>query len=531
MRKAILANPLIFNAIKGILSFLCLVLVSAGCQRTGHGDATADATTLRIAFEAKPSRIDPRFSVDAYSARIQSLVFASLVTQGPDGGFRPYLARDWRCSDDLTCAFELAEGFGFSDGRPVRASDVVATYQAVLAADSGSPRRASLTSVVAVEAEGEATVRFRLRAPDAAFLEGATLGVLPAGQAAKEAPTAAELVASGPYRIAAVDRDGSVHLVTNPYFRHAPVPIASIEFRVIPDALTRVLELEKGSIDLVQSAIDPDTVDWLARRDQGLRVTRTPSANFQYLGINVKHPLLADVRVRRAIAHAIDRNAIVTAILNGQARVASSMLPPEHWAHTRGIRTRAHDPERARQLLELAGLRDPDGDGPLPRLTLSFKTTTDELSRRIAEVLAAQLADAGIRLEIRSYDWGTFFADVQRGEFHLYSLQWVGIGDPDILRQVLHSKMQPPAGSNRGGFVDRCTDDLTDRARVETRAHARRRLYGRIERRVSRLLPYIPLWWPERIVVSSRRVVGFRPHPAGDLLGLLEARLEPRPTQ
>ena len=438
------------NAIKGLFIFLCFAILSAGCQRAGQRDAAADATTLRTAFEAKPSRIDPRFSVDAYSARIQSLLFASLVRQGADGGFRPYLASGWVWTDDRTCTFQLREGFGFSNGAPVRASDVVATYRAILGPDSGSPRRATLSSVVAIEAEGDGVVRFRLSTPDAAFLEGATVGVLPAAQANDSVIEPAGLVSSGPYRVASVDRDGSVHLVANPYFRHAPVPIPRIEIRIIPDALTRVLELRKGSIDLVQSAIDPDTVDWLEREDTDLRVTRTSSANFQYLGINLTQPLLSDVRVRRAIAYAIDRNAIVGAVLNDQALVASSLLPPEHWAHARHVRTYEYDPAHARTLLDLAGLRDPDGEGPLPRVTFSFKTTTDDLSRRIAEVLAAQLGEVGIGLEIRSYDWGTFFGDIQRGEFHLYSLQWVGIGDPDILRQILHSTMRPPAGSNRG---------------------------------------------------------------------------------
>lgn len=526
--KRSLDGPLLFNAIKGIFGFLCFALVSAGCQRTHHVDTDADATTLRIAFEAKPSRIDPRYGADAYSARVQGLVFASLVTLGRDGGFRPYLAKTWRWTDERTCVFELAEGFGFADGTEVGPEDVVATYEAVLAPGSGSPRRAALSSVVAVEAEGARRVRFRLAAPDSAFLEGATLGVLRADQATSGQAMPGDLSASGPYRITGGDRDGGVRLEANPYFRHAPVPIERVHIRVIPDGLTRVLELRKGSIDLIQSAIDPDTVDWLAHREGGLRVTHTPSANFQYLGINLSHPQLADARVRRAIAHAIDRDAIVAAVLNGQARVASSMLPPEHWAHARGIRTPAHDPQLARELLDRAGLPDPDGDGPAARLSLSYKATTDELSRRIAEVFAAQLANVGIHIDIRSYDWGTFFSDIQRGDFHLYSLQWVGIGDPDILRQVLHSEMRPPAGNNRAGFVDRRTDLLSARARTEPRAEARRRLYGRIERRVARLLPYVPLWWPERIVVSSQRLAGFRPHPAGDLLGLLEARVEPR---
>jgi len=525
--KTDLDKTLILNVTKGISWFLCFALASAGCQRTPHVDAAADAKTLHIAFEAKPSRIDPRFGLDAYSARIQGLVFASLVTQSPDGGFLPYLAKSWHWTDDRTCIFDLAEGFGFADGAPVRAADVVATYRTVMAPESGSPRRAALGSVVAVEAQGDRSVRFRLRSPDGAFLEGATLGVLPADQADDALAAAGELRASGPYRLAAIERDGTIRLEANPYFRHAPVPIPRITIRVIPDALTRVLELQKGSVDLVQSAIDPDTVNWLARRAQRLRVTRTPSANFQYLGINLAHPLLADLGVRRAIARAIDRTTIVEAILDGQARVATSLLPPQHWAHPRRLRAFAYDPRRSRELLDAAGLHDPDGSGPSPRITLSFKTTTDDLSRRVAEVLAAQLAEVGIRLDIRSYDWGTFFADIKRGDFHLYSLQWVGIGDPDILRQVLHSEMQPPEGSNRARFVDRRIDELTERAQREVHLGERRRLYARVERRAARLLPYVPLWWPERVVVSSERLVGFRPHPAGDLLGLLDASLEP----
>lgn len=523
-----LDKTLMFNATKGLSWFLCFALASAGCQRTSHVDAGADATTLLIAFEAKASRIDPRFGLDAYSARIQGLVFASLVTQGPDGGFRPYLAKSWRWTGDRTCTFDLAEGFGFADGTPVRAADVVATYRAVLKSATGSPRRAALGSVVAVEADGDRSVRFRLRSPDGAFLEGATLGILPADQADDTHAAPVELRASGPYRLIAIERDGTTRLEANPHFRHAPVPIPRITIRVIPDALTRVLELEKGSIDLVQSAIDPDTVEWLSRRAEGLRVTRTPSANFQYLGINLAHPMLADLRVRRAIARAIDRPAIVGSILNGQALVATSLLPPQHWAHPRRSRAFAYNPRRSRDLLDRAGFYDPDGRGPRPRATLSFKTTTDDLSRRIAEVLAAQLAEVGIRLEIRSYDWATFFADIKRGDFHLYSLQWVGIGDPDILRQVLHSEMQPPDGNNRGRFVDQQIDELSERAREAVQVEERRRLYARIERRAARLVPYVPLWWPERVVVSSHRLAGFRPHPAGDLLGLLDAHIETR---
>ena len=139
--------------------------------------------------------------------------------------------------------------------------------------------------------------------------------------------------------------------------------------------------------------------------------------------------------------------------------------------------------------------------------------------------LADQLRAIGIELEILTYEWGTFFADVRSGSFHLYSLEWVGITDPDIYRQVFHSKMIPPNGNNRGHYIDRRIDRLTDRARRELDRDHRRKLYQRIQQRTARTLPYIPLWWPDRVVVANRRLRDFTPAPSGDLFGLSTARL------
>jgi peptide/nickel transport system substrate-binding protein len=156
---------------------------------------------------------------------------------------------------------------------------------------------------------------------------------------------------------------------------------------------------------------------------------------------------------------------------------------------------------------------------------LSYKTTTNELRRRIAAALAAQLARVGIDLEVLTYEWGTFFADVRSGSFHLYSLEWVGIADPDIYRQVFHSTMIPPNGNNRGRYRDGKIDRWTHRARKELDRERRKRLYARVQRRTAKTLPYIPLWWPARVVVANRRLLDFAPAPSGDLFGLTTARI------
>ena len=148
-----------------------------------------------------------------------------------------------------------------------------------------------------------------------------------------------------------------------------------------------------------------------------------------------------------------------------------------------------------------------------------------ELRRRIAEVIAADLAEVGIELSIESYEWGTFFRDIATGNFDLYSLAWVGIRDADLYRVAMHSAMTPPAGSNRGFYVDARLDRLLESSRGEMDAAKRRVLVGRIQRRAARRLPYVSLWWPNNVVAMSARMEGFTPHPSGDLLGLTRARL------
>ncbi|MFN2376994.1 MAG: ABC transporter substrate-binding protein [Candidatus Binatia bacterium] len=495
------------------------LLATAGCGEQAAGPPER----LRIAIESAVSTLDPRLTADANSSRVAGLVHCSLAEPDGGGGWTGDLAASWRQVDPRTWEFELRTGAAFHDGSPVRAADVVATYRSVLDAASGSPKRAALPSVTGVEAAGEGRVRFHLSGEDAAFLEGTTLGILPARLVATPRLEMHDIVGCGPYRIGSIADDG---LVVTAFARWhgGVVSLPGIEWRVIPDTVMRTLQLRSGDIDLVQNALEPDAVRHL-RGDANLSVSVTPYDAFQYLGINHRHAALADVRVRRAIAHAIDREAIVRHVLAGQAVTASGLLPPHHAFHSPGGRRYGHDPAAARRLLDEAGLRDPDGDGPLPRLRLRYTTSTVELRRRIAEVIAADLAEVGIELSIESYEWATFFEDIARGDYDLYSLAWIGIRDPDLLRVVFHSAMTPPAGSNRGFFRSERLDRLTERGRREGDPERRRAVYARVQRLVARTLPYVPLWWPKNVVVRTTRLEGFEPHPAGDLGGLARAPL------
>jgi peptide/nickel transport system substrate-binding protein len=258
-------------------------------------------------------------------------------------------------------------------------------------------------------------------------------------------------------------------------------------------------------------------------------VTATPSTTYTYLGMNLRDPRLADRRVRWALAHAIDRATIIRTLLGGLAVEATGLLPPAHWAHEPSAARYEYDPARARALLDEAGLVDPDGDGPQPRTSFSFKTSQNELARRIAEVFQQQLAQVGVEMTIRSYEWGTFYADIKSGNFELYTLSWVGIVDPDIYYEVFHSASAPPAGSNRGGYANPALDRLLERGRRAASREARRTIYRETQRIVADDVPYVSLWYPMNVVVLKRRVEGFTPSPSGDWFALASVTLSPQP--
>jgi peptide/nickel transport system substrate-binding protein len=156
-------------------------------------------------------------------------------------------------------------------------------------------------------------------------------------------------------------------------------------------------------------------------------------------------------------------------------------------------------------------------------MRFTYKTSTDPGRRRLAQAIQAQLARVGIALDLRTFEWGTLYADVRSGNFQLTALSWVGVSDPDIYYMAFHSSMQPPAGFNRGRYRSRVMDRLTAEGRTTVDPAARRALYARVQRRAARDLPVVPLWWEDRIVVQTRRLRDFEPSPSGDLRGLARA--------
>ena len=505
-------------------------VIAALLPLTGCRQERRDPGTVVFLIEASPASLDPRVGTDFASEHIDELLFDGLVRIDDQLRFQPALAERWEQPNAKTWVFHLRPGVRFSDGRPLTARDVVWTFTSMGVGEAGvgnrsaviSPKAASYASVQSVEARDAETVVFHLRQPDNFLLTNLSsraIGIVPA-ESGKEFWR--HPVGTGAFRFVSQRIDQDVTIERNPFGWRTPPQIARVRFAVVPDAITESLELEKGSADVEVNSLPMDALPALARRPN-LAVDDAPGTEIQYLAFNTQDAILKNVRVRQAIACAIDRNRIIRTLYHGHARPAVSLLPPTQWAWTGDVARYDYDPARARRLLDEAGYR-PDANGV--RLHLSMKTSTDERARLLGAVFQQQLAQVGIALDLQSNEFATFYADVQRGAFQMYSLYWIGGNEqPDIFSYVFSSARIPPHGANRGRYrnpeLDALLDDA-DRSQDETR---RRADYVRVQQILARDLPAVNLWYIDTLVVHNRRLTHIVPSPSGSYTFLETAEL------
>jgi peptide/nickel transport system substrate-binding protein len=481
-----------------------------------------DEGTLVIALPGSPGSIDPRLATDAYGEQLLQMTHAFLIKRDPEGNPSPDLAERWEARSPTEFVFRLRRGARFHDGREVTSADVRYTFEWILDPKNRSPHRATYDAISRIETPDPHTVVFRLKYPFAPFLVGMARGIVPEGSGAGGY---APVPGAGPFRIDDFRPDEAAALSRSSGYYGPPSAIGKVIVKFIPDSNIRFLELKKGSVNFVLNGVDPDLLP-AALANPNLVIDESPGGNVSYLGFNLRDRILSDARVRRAIALAIDREAIVRTIWKGRADPADSILPPGSWAHAEGLPALRRDLAEAKRLLDRAGFPDPDGDGPKPRLALTYKTSQNELRRRIAAVLQEQLRQAGIAVEVHSHEWGTFFSDIRKGNFQLYSLTWVGIADPDIFHYAFHSSQVPPEGANRGGYSNPELDRLVEAGRREASLPARKEIYRKVQLLLSRDLPVIPLWASRNILVRDRRLAGFRLTPDEDYTSVREMHIE-----
>lgn len=442
-----------------------------------------------MALAQAPINLDPRYASDAASERINHLIYRPLVDFDEQSKPQPNLA-EWQVISPMHYRFQLLDSKLFHDGTVLDSTDVAATYNSLLALRD-SPHTAEFANIQEIHVLDESTIDFVLKQPDEMFPARLIIGILPSEKIEAKHDFSRQPVGNGPLRF--VSWRGTLKLVRESDQQR-------FALQEVKDPTVRVLKLLRGEVDLLQGDLQPELVKYLKAQPE-IQVSEVQGSNYSYLGFNLQDAVLSKPEVRRAIAHAIDRQAILKEVLVGGSREATSVLPPEHWAGHAGLPTYEYNPQLARELLAKAGVALP--------LKLVYKTSTDAQRVRLATVIQAQMREAGIELEILSLDWGTFFDDVKHGKFQLYGLTWVGIRTPEIYRLAFHSDSVPPKGANRGRFQDVVTDRLIEQSD-----------WPAVSARINDMLPYVPLWYEGQFAAMRKNISGYVVKSDGSWNGL-----------
>jgi peptide/nickel transport system substrate-binding protein len=509
-------------------------LVGSGCRGVG---TSKDEIVLLI--EVSVGRLDPRYAITEWEQKTSQLIAPGLMGLADRGeGPTPGLAESFEREDDLNYVARLRPNARFSDGQPVTSLDVKYTFDAIRDPQLGSPYRQVWTdSLDRVDVVDERTVRFRLkkaRAPLVTDLEGtgivsrryvqetdeAVRAATRGGQRAPVLDPMREVIGAGPYKIVQRSAD-EVILERNPHALFTAVT-PRLVIRTVRDDNARVLALVGGSADVILNGVPPMVVETLEKNPR-LEVTTGHSATLTYLGFNLDHPVLRDRRVRQAIALGIDRRRLVAAKYLGRARLASSPLDATNRFVASDTRQWRYDPAEARRLLDQAGYR---GN---PRLTLTWKTSNKRDRVAAAQAMARQLADIGIAVEVRPFDFGTFLDDVKKGNFDLFTLQMVNVVEPDMLRALFHSDRIPSlatrwAGTNRFRYRNPAVDRWLDAGAAVADFQARKAIYQNVQKQLAEDLPLFPLWHEDNILLHRRQLSGAVALKTARLEGLLLAR-------
>lgn len=476
----------------------------AGCAP----ETSNEAQVLRFGLAQKIITLDPRYATDAASERVNRLLYRALVRY--DDAMRPIAdLAQWRKITEVEYRFVLAPGAAaFSNGRPLTAEDVKATYDNVLDPATGSPHRGNLTNLKRITVVSPTEVKFHLTKPDPLFPGRLTIGILPAHLIESKHPFNRDPVGSGGFRFARWLEDDRLQIQRR-------TDGLTVEFSRVADATVRSLKLIRGELDMIQNDLPPEMVDYLSKQEN-LSVHVYPGSNYAYLGFNLQNERTQNPDVRRAVAHAINRTAIIESIFGSRAQPATSLLAPNHWATNSELAPYPHDPVKAKQLLQQSGYNEQNP------LQLTYKTSTNPLRVRLATIFQDQLAKVGIALTVDSHEWGTFYGDIKSGRFQLYSLAWVGIKSPDIFRYVFHSGAIPPEGANRGRLQDHEIDELIEQAEGSDSEARQRSLFGALQTRIHEILPYVPLWYEDHVVVTRQHIRDYTVAPDGNFDGLNE---------
>jgi peptide/nickel transport system substrate-binding protein len=510
--------------VKTLLALILAILFGlpalAQAQVADYGDSLVDATI------GDASNFLPALATDTSSAAVSGLAYEGLVKYDPNLNLIGSLAENWEISEDQrTIVFHLRQNLVWADGTPFTADDCVFTWKLMSDPNTPTPYGDNFLQIESAEAVNPLTFKVTYKRVMAQALDTWGLGIMPKhlleGQDLDESPLARKTVGTGPFQLESWETGQRIISVASPSYWEGRPYLDRLITRVIPDTATQMMELSTGAIDMM--GLEPD--QWLQAQENPMlkanyNFFHYPDFAYTYLGFNLKDPRFADVRVRRAIALAIDKEEIIEGVLLGFGEAANGPFKSDMWVNNTKVKPVPFDQDQSRKLLAQAGWVDGNGDGIIEKDSVPFVMTImtnqgNRLREQTGMIIQSRLKEVGIEVKLRTVEWAAFIKEyLDKKDFEAIIMGWTIPLDPDLF-EIFNSKKTGPGEFNFASYSNPEVDELLDQGRFNIDRAKRKEAYDRIQEIFAEEVPYVFLYVPEKLMVISNRINGPEVTPIG----------------
>jgi peptide/nickel transport system substrate-binding protein len=514
----------------------------AGCVKVGEnaGGPTSSTTgVLRIGSSEDLDSLNPVLSDELFVTDVCQFIYSGLIDYDDRGRAVPDLAlaiptqaNGLISRDGRIVTYHLRRGVKFSDGVALTSSDVKFTYDQIMNPRNNVPYRQPYDDVAAIDTPDAYTVVVHLKEPSAPFV-GTFMhnGIVGSIMPKHLLDSFADLnhvefnnhpVGSGPFVVKSWQPGSLLDLTANPQYWRGPPRLREIQFEIIPNQNTLLTLVRSGGVDLYFNA--PETQASALAQAQGFHVTAVPNMNYEHIVFNCARPPFDDVRVRRAMAYAIDWRRLQHSAYRGVGHPGMTDVSPLSWAYDPSVHDYPHDPVQARELLAQAGWL-PGADGVRARngqrLSVEIASVAGATVRAdVEQLVQADLRPVGVEIQVRNYPANLLFAPLgangvlASGKFDMALYGWsYTVPDPDDTA-TLGPKSLPPNGVNYAFYVDRQLGDWQRAGRISYDPAQRKIYYAKIQRRIHDEVPIYTIVWRANVDAVSDRLINFKPAPA-----------------
>lgn len=380
-----------------VLSSIALAGLMALALSSG-GALAAGKDQLLVTIAGDAATLDPHIQWDTDSYTVYRNIFDNLVTRNAKGEIVPQIGKSWKYLNDNEIEFEIVDGAKFHDGTPLSAQDVAFSVRRITNPAFKSPQLSQFNSIVEATASGN-KVKLRTSSPYPALLaQLVKLSVVPEAYVKKvgDVEFNQKPIGSGPYKLVTWQRGVRIQLDAQQGYWRGKAPFEKVEFRGVADASTRIADLRTGKADVIRG-VTPDDAPLIAK-EANLQVLSVPTERIGYMFVNTLHGPTADIRVRRAIAHAVDRKGIIDALLGGYGKMVNIVLTPANFGYIEGFQGYPYDPAKAKALVKEAGAEGKE---------LTF-ITSPVYDQRVVQAIQQMLGEVGLKVNIATSDQPTY---------------------------------------------------------------------------------------------------------------------------